>query len=151
MNRTVRGLALLVLLSGCDRFRDDPERDARRQAAARAACLHAAVATNGHAALRQLQQIVGASDAGPASAVQQYTRAYSDYAELRATAAAYLDSAANHAGGRADSLRYVESATRYISNPPEPGTLEANIARAHAHDLQVMAADTAMPCNRPPS
>lgn len=110
--------------------------------------MHAELASNGRLALRQMQQMMGASESGTAAAVQQYARAYSEFAELRATATAYVDSALNYAGEPEDSVRYVELANRYVPNPPEAGTLEANIARAHAHDLRVIAADTTHPCNQ---
>lgn len=141
--------ALLLGLVGCDRFgSEDPERAAREQAAERNACIHAELATNSRSTLRQLEQLMGATEAGAGLAAQQYARAYSEYAELRAAATAYVDSAVNHARSRVDSVRYAETAGRFVPNAPDPGTLEANIAQAHAHDFRVIRDSTTHHCNQ---
>ena len=143
------GMLAVVLLGGCGMFdRESPEALARRQAIAREACIHDALASHGRASLREMERMLGATGPGAGSAVLEYTRAYSDLAELRATQVAYVDSAMNHARASADSVRYARTAAQYAARLPEPGTLEGNITGAHARDLAILRADTAHPCNQ---
>lgn len=143
------GVLTVLLLASCGMFdRETPEARERRQVIAREACIHDALASHGRATLREMERMLGATGPGAGAAVMGYTRAYTDYAGLQATQMAYIDSAVNHARARGDSARYARSAIGYAPNPPESGTLEANVANAYARDLAIVRADTTHPCNR---
>ena len=140
-------LAGLAALAACDSERDSPERQAERAAIARGACIYEELATNSRSTLTELERLLGATGGQVGAATLDYTRAYTNYAELRASAAAYLDSAVNYARTSADSLRFVQTGAKYLTSPPDPGTLQANVFAAHARDFRIMQADTANPCN----
>ncbi len=141
-------LALVLLAAGCGMLdRETPEARERRQIVARDACLHDALVSNSRATLREMERMLGATGSGAGTAVMGYTRAYTDYAGLRATQMAYVDSAVNHARARGDSTRYARSALGYAPSPPELGTLEANVTTAFARDLAIVRGDTTHPCN----
>lgn len=143
------GLLAALLLAGCGVLdRETPEARERRQMVAREACIHDALVSNSRATLREMERMLGATGPGAGTAVMEYTRAYTEYAGLRATQMAYVDSAINHARARGDSTRYARSAREYASSSPESGTLEANVAQAFARDLAIVRADTAHPCSR---
>ncbi len=143
------GVLPVLLGAGCGMLdRETPEARERRQVIAREACIHDALVSNSRATLREMERMLGATGAGTGTAVMGYTRAYAEYAGLRATQMAYVDSAINHARARGDSARYARSAVQYAPSPPESGTLEANVAGAFARDLAIVRADTTHPCNR---
>ena len=143
------GMLAVLLFAACGTFdQETPEARERRQMIARDACIHDALASHGRATLREMERMLGATGPGAGTAVMEYTRAYTEYSGLRATQMAYVDSAVNHSRARADSVRYARTAREYASSPPEPGTLEANVAGAFARDLTLLRADTTHLCNR---
>lgn len=144
-------LLLSLLLSACREEREDPERRAVREAAARAACVAEDLALTARENLAALEPLAGADGApgGAFGAAHTFARAYRDYAEFRAAALAYADSALR-ARAPADSARYAARAAQYALSEPTPGTMEANVATQYARQFEAVLRDPTHFCNREP-
>ncbi|CAN5773082.1 hypothetical protein BH23GEM3_BH23GEM3_03880 [soil metagenome] len=145
-------LALLAVATACERgSRVEPaEVTAARQEAARTACISAAIARRAQENLDAFDVLdpAGGEDAiGPMRAAAAFARAFAQHAQLRATAFAYTDSAANHARSGADSVRYMETAVSFAPRSPERETVEGNVAAAYARDHAALRADEDHRCN----
>jgi hypothetical protein len=151
MKRSILSILLpAVLLGACDPRSVravDTEVAAARAEIARNACIAAALTQRAHDNLETLQSFVGDGFDGTPAAALQFARAYAHHAELRQAVAARVDSAVNHARSPADSARHADAAIRFIPAPPEPGTLEDNVATAYNRDFRTVRADEDHRCN----
>lgn len=126
------------------------EAAAERAQAERLACLTAELERRAEADLQSLEQMTAMLPAGVGSAREatlQFQRVLAEQAQLGARAAAYTDSALNHAARPADSARYAALAAGFRTRAPEPGTIEANARSAYQQALAELAADPDHPCN----
>lgn len=114
---------------------------AARRAAERGACISTELSAKATSDLAMLDTM---AVLGP---VRAYALAFQQHATLRATAFAYLDSAANYADNPADSARYAQTAERFVISAPGPGTLEANILAEYERRFATLRADLQHPCN----
>lgn len=144
-------LLLSLVVSACRDEGEDPERRAVREAAARAACVAEELALTARENLAALEPLAGAEGTpqGAFGAAHTFARAYRDYAEFRAAALAYADSALR-APTPADSARYAQRAVQYALSEPVPGTMEANVAEQYARQFEAVLRDPAHFCNREP-
>ena len=151
-----RLLALTLLLAaGCERPEEvSPEVAERRFAATRTYCAAAELARKAEDDYRTLEQTfpaprdpTGQMMRGAASAALQYSQAYLQHAQLRAAAAAQLDSAMNFSPADADSARHAAAASQFAVRVPEAGTVEANVYTAYQQDLAGIVTDPNHPCN----
>ncbi len=150
--------AVLVALAGCDAA-EQPQRRAvtTPDEPARVACVSRELVARAEDNRLSLDQLAGADtvDADPVQALSQraarsafeFARAYEHLATVRATRAAYMDSSLNHAATAADSGRYASLAAQSRLQPPEPGTVEANVTDAYMRDFAVLFNDSDHPCN----
>lgn len=81
------------------------------------------------------------------NAAAGFARGYHRHAEFRNALYAMVDSAMNHAGSTADSLRYEERANAFSVRIPAAGTVEANAMQSYDNDLRKILADADHPCN----
>jgi hypothetical protein len=151
MNRRSAPLLLtLVALSACEVGAprgDSPDRAPAKEAAARNACIAAALAERAHENVETLSAFFDPGQAGTPMAALQFAIVYADHAELRQAAAARVDSAVNHARTPTDSTRYAQAALQFVPRPPEPESLEANVSTAYSRDFQTILANEDHPCN----
>jgi multidrug efflux pump subunit AcrA (membrane-fusion protein) len=150
-------LLLLALLGACgDQERVAAEAGITSRGPARAACITRLLAERARTDLAALDSVLpGRSSEDPVARIQlqaaraayEYARAYEQLAGLRASAAAYVDSAVNYSRTPADSARYAQLASGFRIRAPEPGTLEANVAEAYARSFVALANDEDHRCN----
>jgi hypothetical protein len=140
----------LGLIAACDR--GEPAAGADNPAAmeaARDACISAELlerARDGVEALEAFQR-EDAPPMGPAAAALQFAGILEQHAQLRHAASAYADSAINHARAAADSVRYMQRAEAFLPRPPEPGSVEHNVASAWLRDYAAIRMDEDHRCN----
>lgn len=151
-----RLLALTLLLAaGCDGTEEvSPEVLERRAAASRASCAATELVRKGEEEYRTLEQTLPDAQDPTAElmrratgAALEYARAYLQHAQLRAAAAAQVDSAMNFSSEDADSARHAAAAAQYSIRPPEGGTVEANVYTAYQQDYAGLLNDPDHPCN----
>lgn len=127
-----------------------------RREAARAACIGAELLARAADNVATLEgNVAGTQPEDPMAALTRtaqeaalgFSRVYLQHAELRAAAAAQMDTAANYAATRADSVRYAEAARQYAIRPPEPGSVEANVIESYQQDFAQIYTDADHPCN----
>lgn len=157
MTSRLAALALFpVLLIGCADDAPDPERVAVREQSAREVCIATELLIEARSELETLDAVSDpGNDADPlrtlaaqaAGAAREYARAYRQYAELRAGATEYVDSALR-ADAPEDSARYARLGARFATGPATPGTVERNVAEAYASDAAAIRSNPAHPCNR---
>ena len=150
-------LLLLTLLAACDDGAGEPsEARVANRGPARAACITRLLAERARTDLAALDSVFpDPSAADPtarirlqaARAAYEYARAYDQLAGLRASAAAYVDSAVNYSRTPADSARYAQLASGFRIRSPEPGTVEANVAESYARSFVALANDEDHRCN----
>ena len=150
------GLLVLAILTACDRDAADeasagPERTSDQREAARAACIGRELLADAEEDLEELSSFTSdgsslvAGSAGEAA--RTFATTYAEHARIRSGALAYSDSLLNYVRTPADSARYVRGAAGYALRPPEPGTIEANVAAAYARNFAAITRDEDHPCN----
>jgi hypothetical protein len=77
----------------------------------------------------------------------QFARVFQRHAEVRATAYALVDSAANHAASSADSSQYLQRAGGFAINYPREGTVEANVLNSYETKFAEIMLDNEHRCN----
>lgn len=152
--RRFAGIVLVpLLLAACERGEVQPDVPPRvaeaRRVATLDACLAQVLSERSRESLEALQEFQGEDSPmiGPAQAAVAFARAYLQTAELHAAALARADSAMNHARSPADSTRYIQSGEAFLPRPPEPGTLESNVAAAWMRDFAALRADEDHRCH----
>ncbi|HEX7239839.1 MAG TPA: hypothetical protein VF263_06210 [Longimicrobiaceae bacterium] len=152
---TLRTLGLLALfpalLAGCARDKEeDAERRELRTAAARNACVAEELLIRARENLATMAPSGQGGAAGSAlRAAYEYAQVYGSHAQLRMGMMANMDSALS-ARTAADSARYMKRAEGFDLRPPEPGTLDANVANAYARDFAQARANPGHYCNQEP-
>lgn len=151
--RTERLIPLLfsLLLPACERESEDPAPREASRAAARDACVAEDLVIEAREKLAALQPPDGEGGEVPGvpGAARAYARVYREYAEVQTARLALADSTAR-ARSPADSAHYARKAAAYSLSPPEPGTVEANVAQAYARDFNAIRANPAHFCNQEP-
>ncbi len=79
-------------------------------------------------------------------AVYEFAAVYRNFAELRSSALAYVDSATS-ARTPADSTRYVQKAAQFVVRRGEPGTLDGNVAEEWQRSFATARGNPAHFCN----
>ena len=151
--------AVFVALAACDAA-DQPQRRTvtTPDEPARVACVSRELVTRAQENRLSLDELAGTGDTADVDLSQdltrraarsafEFSRAYEHLATVRAARAAYMDSALNHAATATDSSRYSSLAAQSRLQPPEPGTLEANVNDAYMRDFAVLFNDSDHPCN----
>jgi hypothetical protein len=155
--RAAPALALTALLAaGCrpDAPGAEPQRTAAQHEAARRACVAAEMIALSEDEIETLQATLGdGADTGPAiprqaqRAALQFAQVVHQYALLRHSALAHVDSALNHAARSADSARHVAAAERFVPRPAELGTVEANARAEYERRFTRVLEDADHRCN----
>lgn len=142
-------LALPALLAACGGGSDEsPQRREARVAAARNACVAEELTIRARENVANLDTLAAAGGgiAAGMRAVYEYAAVYRNFAEMRSSALAYVDSAMS-SGTPADSTRYMQRATQFVVRPAEPGTLDGNVAEEWQRSFTSTRADPAHYCN----
>lgn len=147
----------LIALGGCDRSTGmSPEVRERKVGAYSTACAARELAARALDDEETLAATAAAADPSTpggqmtlagATAVLDFARAYSQHAELRAAAYAYVDSAVNRSATPADSARYMQVADRFTIRTPVEGTVEANVMRSFDQKMVEILTNADHPCN----
>lgn len=143
MKRTHLHLLLPLLaapLAACSDGGIPPEVLEQRREAARGACI-------GRQLLGRAEQNLNTLAPLGTAGVAVYARVYHEHAQLRASALAQADSAANYSPEPGDSARHAEAAARFAVRAPEAGSVEANAAAQYNREFAQMYADADHPCN----
>jgi hypothetical protein len=152
-------ILVLAALAGCReevRLQLPQEIRAEREMAYRQWCVAAYIADEADEDLEILEatlaNLLQGPDAGPMSqqatgAAIEFSRAYLQHAELRASAYANLDSAVNHSATSADSARFVSRAAAFSILLPQEGTVERNVLEAWQNNFVEMLRDEDHRCN----
>ena len=122
------------------------EVSAGKALAARHACIGQELARQAADDLSTLEQTMAAAP-GAGQAATTFARAFSQHAQLRATAYARIDSSVNHSPTTADSTRHAEVASSIQIRRPTAESVEANVATSYDQKLSALLADTDHPCN----
>jgi hypothetical protein len=144
-------LVLAAALAACGRDAgEDPARREIRVAASRNACVAEELAIRARENLASLDTLAASGGvAGPMQAAYTYAQVYRNFAELRLSSMAYMDSAVS-APAAADSARYMRRAEQFSTRPAEPGTVDANVANAWRRSFEEMRANPEHYCNQAP-
>jgi hypothetical protein len=149
---------LLVLGTACEARQDDPttERTPAAEEAARFSCIAAELVRVSDDEIDTIEATLPADIETSAEAqglwraqiaALQFAQVLYDHAILRNAALAHADSALNRAASAADSARHMQTARRYSPAPPEPGTIEANVAVEYERRFGRLRADEDHRCN----
>ncbi|HEV2733388.1 MAG TPA: hypothetical protein VGV85_01070 [Longimicrobiaceae bacterium] len=142
-------LALPALLAACGGDPgESPERREARVAATRNSCVAEELTIRARENLANLDTLAAASGGitPGMQAIYQYATVYRGFAENRASALAYVDSAAS-ARTPADSTRYARKAAQFGVRPAEPGTLDGNVAEEWQRSFDTARGNPAHFCN----
>lgn len=142
-------LVLTVVLGACERAAgEDPERRAARVAAARNACVAEELTIRARENLASLDTLAAMSGGleGPLRATYTFAVVYRNFAELRSSALAYMDSAMV-ADTPADSTRFAQRAAQFVVRPGEPGTLDGNVSQEWERNFATTRGDPNHYCN----
>jgi hypothetical protein len=142
-------LALPALLAACGGDPgESPERREARVAAARNACVAEELTVRARENQANLDTLAAASGGiGPGMrAIYEYAVVYRNFAELRSSGLAYVDSAVS-ARTPADSTRYAQKAAQFVVRRAEPGTLDGNVAEEWQRSFNTARANPAHFCN----
>ena len=141
--------ALLALTAACEGGSgESPERREARVAAARNACVAEELTIRARENLANLDTLAAASGgiAAGMQAVYEYAAVYRNFAEMRSSALAYVDSAVS-ARTPADSTRFAQKAAQFVVRPAEPGTLDGNVAEEWQRSFTRTRTNPAHYCN----
>lgn len=119
---------------------------AERREIERTSCIAERIALSANDNLEMLAA-AAAHLPGTGGAARQYGEAFARYAQLRAAAAAYADSAVNIAESAVDSARYAQRGASIKVRSPEPESVEANAARAFQQQMTATQVQPGHPCN----
>ena len=140
---------LICLAAGCA---DDAEEAAagsemteQQALAARHACAAEELVKTAADDLATIEQ--GFSGGAAPEGLVAFSRAFLQHAQLRYTAYAHQDSAANHSSTPEDSVRHTQTANSIQIIPPRAGTLEANVLNSYSEKASAILADADHPCN----
>ena len=150
------GLLVLAMLTACDRDDSDgvpadPAKTSEQREASRTACIGRELLADAEEDLEELSSFTGdgtslvAGSAGEAA--RTFASTYAEHARIRSGTFAYADSLLNYVRTPADSARYAQAAAGYALRPPEPETIEANVAAAYARNFAAITRDEDHPCN----
>ncbi|HEX2189430.1 MAG TPA: hypothetical protein VHG51_11055 [Longimicrobiaceae bacterium] len=145
-------LLAAALLAACERApAEDPARREARVAASRNACVAEELAIRARENLASLDTMAAMSGGlqGPMRAPLEYATVAWNFAELRHSALAHMDSAVS-APTPGDSTRYAQRAAQYVVRPAEPGTVDANAAAEWQRNFAAARSNPAHYCNREP-
>jgi hypothetical protein len=156
MSRISGVLLLVVTMTACEPRREDAvaSRTPAQDEAARGLCIATELV---RASDEEIDVIEAALPADietnlqaqrtwqPQIAALQFAQVMYDHALLRRAAIAHVDSALNRA--RADSARHMETAARYTPVPPQPGSIEANVAQEYERRFARIRGDEDHRCN----
>jgi len=142
-------LAVPALLAACEGGSgESPERREARVAAARNSCVAEELTIRARENLASLDTLAAASGgiAPGMQAVYEYAAVYRNFAEMRSSALAYVDSAVS-ARTPADSTRFARRAEQFVVRPGQPGTLDGNVAQEWQRSFTRTRTDPAHYCN----